>query len=181
MTLCSIEDGNSKTNYRCFVPNTLSIKIESTKTETITFKALLINWRIDYIGELGYWLKEYSVCSDPWNVLDFTSLIVYLIILTLRVTTWITSGRVMDNRVLAIAGYLYSFNTLCLTLRVFGYITEQSRYLGVTQIALFGIIKDMSTIILQFIGGILAFSIAITKVYISEQSFIANGDVQKDK
>ncbi len=87
----------------------------------------------------------------------------------------------MNNRVLAIAGYFYSLNTLCLTLRVFGNITEQSRHLGVIQIALFGILKDMTTIILQFVASILAFSIAITKVYMAEQSFVANGNAGNEK
>ena len=86
----------------------------------------------------------------------------------------------MNNRALAVFGYLYSFNTLCLTMRVFGYVTQQSRHLGVIQIALFNIFQDISTIILQFIGGILAFSIAITKVYMVEQSFIVNGNARND-
>ena len=123
---------------------------------------------------------ECSVSSDPWNLLDFISMVIYLIILILRVITLLTSGSEMNNRVLATAGYLYSFNTLCLTLRVFGYITEQSRQLGVIQIALFNILKDISTIILQFLAGILAFSIAITKVYMAEKSYIANGNARND-
>ena len=123
---------------------------------------------------------ECSVSSDPWNFLDFISLFVYLIILTLRVTTRLTSESERNNRALAVAGYFYSFNTLCLTLRVFGYITEQSRHLGVIQIALFNILKDISTIILQFLVGLLAFSIAITKVYMAEKSFIANGNARND-
>ncbi len=86
----------------------------------------------------------------------------------------------MNNRALAISGYFYSFNTLALTLRVFGFVTEQLRNLGVIQIALINILKDISTIILQFIAGILAFSIAITKVFMAEESFIANGNAQND-
>ena len=124
---------------------------------------------------------ECSVSRDPWNLLDSITLLVCLIILTLRVITLHTSGSEKNNRALAIAGYFYSFNTLCLTLRAFGYVTEQSRHLGVIQIALFGILKDISTIILQFIAGILAFSIAITKVYMAEKSFIAYGNVQNNK
>ena len=121
-----------------------------------------------------------SVFSDPWNFLDFISLFVYLIILTLRVTTWVTSESDRNNRLLAIAGYVYSFNTLCLTLRVFGYVTEQSRHLGVIQTALYNIFKNISTIILQFLAGILAFSIALTKVYMEEKSYIANGNAPND-
>ena len=81
----------------------------------------------------------------------------------------------MNNRVLATAGYLYSANTLCLTFRVFGHILEQSKDVGTIQIALFSILKDISVIIWLFMAAILAFSIAITKVFMVEKSFIANG------
>ncbi|KAJ7386821.1 hypothetical protein OS493_006851 [Desmophyllum pertusum] len=85
------------------------------------------------------------------------------------------SGSVMNNRALAIAGYFYSFNTLCLTFRVFGHVMEQSRDVGTVQIALFSILKDISAVIWQFTAAIVAFSIAITKVYMVEKSFIVNG------
>ena len=109
--------------------------------------------------------------SDCWNRLDFVSLLVYFIILILRLTTWIKSGSEMNNRTLAVAGYFYSFNTLCLTLRAFGYIMEQSRHVGTIQIALFSILADVGTVLGQFTGALLAFSIAITKVYMVEKSF----------
>ena len=112
--------------------------------------------------------------SDLWNKLDFISLFVYLVILILRVTAFIMSGSAMNNRVLATAGYLYSVNTLCLTFRVFGHILEQSKDVGTIQIALFTILKDISVVIWQFTAAILAFSIAITKVYMVEKSFIAS-------
>ena len=113
--------------------------------------------------------------ADLWNRLDFISLLVYSVILILRVATFITSGSTMNNRVLATAGYLYSVNTLFLTFRVFGHILEQFRDAGIIQIALFNILKDISVVIWQFMAAILAFSIAITKVYMVEKSFIANG------
>ena len=113
--------------------------------------------------------------ADLWNRLDFISLLVYLVILILRVATFIMAGSAMNNRVLATAGYLYSANTLCLTFRVFGHILEQSKDVGTVQIALFSILKDISVVIWQFMAAILAFSIAITKVYMVEKSFIANG------
>ena len=107
-------------------------------------------------------------------------MVVYFIILILCVTTWLTSASEMNDRVLATAGYFYSFNTLCLTLRVFGNVTEQLRSLGVIQIALFGIIKDVGTIVLQFVAAMLAFSMAITKVFMAEKSFIANGNARNN-
>ena len=82
------------------------------------------------------------------------------------------SGSVVNNRVLVVVGYLYSFNTLCLTFRVFGHVMEQSKGVGTIQIALFSILKDIRTIIWQFTAAIFAFSIAITKVYMAEKSFV---------
>ena len=113
-------------------------------------------------------------CSDLWNRLDFISLLLYVIIVILRVTTLIMSGSVANNRALVIAGYLYSLNTLCLTFRVIGHVMEQSRDVGTIQIALFSILKDISAVVWQFTATILAFSIAITKVYMAEKSFVAN-------
>ena len=117
----------------------------------------------------------YYFSADLWNRLDFISLLVYLVILILRVATVIMSASAMNNRVLATAGYLYSANTLCLTFRVFGHVLEQSKDIGTIQIALFSILKDISVVIWQFTAAILAFSIAITKVFMVEKSFIANG------
>ena len=112
--------------------------------------------------------------SDCWNRLDFASLVIYFLILILRIVTWATGGLAVNNRTLLIAGYLYSFNTLCLTLRAFGQVMEQQKDVGTIQIALFSILKDVRTVLWQFLAVILAFSIAITKIYMSERSFIAN-------
>ena len=92
----------------------------------------------------------------------------------MRIVTWVNGGSATNNRALLIAGYLYSFNTLCLTIRAFGQVMEQPRDVGTIQIALFGILKDVRTVWWQFIAVILAFSMAITKIYMSERSFIAN-------
>ena len=112
--------------------------------------------------------------------MDFTTLLLYLIIFSLRVATFIMSGSVANNRVLLITGYLYSFNTLCLTFRVFGHVMEQSKDVGTIQIALFSILKDIRTIIWQFTAAIFAFSIAITKIYMAENSFVAGASDRND-
>ena len=112
--------------------------------------------------------------SDCWNRFDVASLVIYFIILILRIATWVAAGSVANNRTLVIAGYLYSFNTLCLTLRAFGQVMEQQKDVGTIQIALFSILRDVRTVLWQFLAVILAFSIAITKIYMSERSFIAN-------
>ena len=51
---------------------------------------------------------------------------------------------------------------------------EQPKDIGTIQIALFSILKDVRTVFWQFMASMLAFSIALTKVYTSEKSFIAN-------
>ena len=83
------------------------------------------------------------------------------------------SESVTDNRQLVVAGYLYGLNTMFLTLRAFGHVMETVKGVGAIQIALFHIIGDVVTIFWQFLATILAFSIAITKVYMAERSFIS--------
>ena len=114
--------------------------------------------------------------SDRWNILDFITILNYLVTFVLRVVTWSSSESVTDNRALVIAGYLYGLNTMFLTLRAFGHVMETVKGIGAIQIALFHIIGDITTIFWQFVAAILAFSIAITKVYMAERSFISNND-----
>ncbi|XP_020900750.1 short transient receptor potential channel 5-like [Exaiptasia diaphana] len=60
-----------------------------------------------------------------------------------------------------------------LTLRVFGHIMESSKNTGRIQIALFQIIGAVIAIFGQFVATLLAFSFAITKVYVVEISYKA--------
>lgn len=110
--------------------------------------------------------------SDRWNILDSITLAIYLITFLMRMFTWAMSSSVINNRALVIAGYLYGLNTMFLTLRAFGHVMETVKGVGAIQIALFHIIGDVATIFWQFIATTLAFSIAITKVYMAERSFI---------
>ena len=112
--------------------------------------------------------------SDRWNILGFVTVIIYTVTFCLRVATWTLSEAVTDNRALVTAGYLYAINTMLLTLRAFGHVMETFKGIGAIQIALFHIIGDVVTIFWQFIATILAFSIAITKVYMAERSFISS-------
>lgn len=105
--------------------------------------------------------------------MDFITLLIYLVTLLLRIVTWAVSVSVMGNRAIVIAGYLYGLNTMFLTLRAFGHVMETYKGVGAIQIALFQIIGDVVTIFWQFIATILAFSIAITKIYVAEQSYIS--------
>lgn len=90
------------------------------------------------------------------------------------------SESVVHNRALVIAGYLYGLNTMFLTFRAFGHLMENTRNVGSIQIALFHILSDVVAIFWQFIAAILAFSIAITKVYVAENSYILQGDKDKN-
>ena len=108
--------------------------------------------------------------SDRWNKVDVISVVTYLAIMVLRLTTWITSDSVKTNRAVLVAGYLYSFNTLCLTLRI-SHVIETFKGLGTIQIALFNVLQDVFTIVWQFIAAVFAFSVAITKIYMAEKSF----------
>jgi len=85
--------------------------------------------------------------------------------------TWRKSATVADNRPLAVAGYFYGFIAMFLTLRTFGHVMECMRGIGAIQIALFFIIWDVQAILLQFLATILAFSLAMTKIYVAEKSF----------
>lgn len=118
--------------------------------------------------------------SDRWNILDSITLVIYLMTFLLRIVTWVKSATVTNNRALGVTGYLYGFNTMFLTLRAFGHVMETIKGVGAIQIALFHIIGDVATIFWQFLATILAFSIAITKVYMAEKSYIAKESYKDD-
>ena len=104
--------------------------------------------------------------------MDLITLTIYLVTFVLRMVTLALSESVTNNRSLVIAGYFYGLNTMFLTLRAFGHVMETTKQIGPIQIALFHILSDLVIIFWQFIAAILAFSIAITKVYVAEKSFI---------
>ncbi|KAL9984405.1 hypothetical protein ACROYT_G006693 [Oculina patagonica] len=117
-------------------------------------------------------MKRFSnYFSDRWNMLDFIILVFYVITFTLRMITWSTSTEVSDNRPLAVAGYFYGLIAMFLTLRAFGHVMECMRGMGAIQIALFFIMWDVLAIFWQFLATILAFSLAMTKIYVAEKSY----------
>ena len=117
-----------------------------------------------------------SHVRDTWNCLDIITMFVYICTFLLRMVTWSSSKSVVNNRSLVVAGYLYGLNTMILTFRVFGLVMETVKGLGIIQIALFTIIRDIATIFWQFVAIVIAFSFAITKVYMSEKSFLTEQD-----
>lgn len=109
-------------------------------------------------------------------MLDLATLFIYLVIFVLRMITWAVSESVINNRTLVITGYLYGLNTIFHIFRTFGHVMETTRGVGSIQIALFHILEDVATIFWQFIAAILAFSIAITKVFVAEKSYLVKKD-----
>lgn len=85
--------------------------------------------------------------------------------------TWGMFTSVPGNRLLVIAQYLYGLNAAILTLRVFGSLLEANKGTGITHIALVRIVEDVAIIFIQFFVGILACSLAMTKVLLAEHSF----------
>ena len=138
-------------------------------TDTRQHRIYLLNWLI----------LLFFYFSDRWNKLDVISVVTYLVIIVLRLTTWTTSESVETNRAVLVASYLYSFNTLCLTLRI-SHVIETFKGLGTIQIALFNILQDVFTIVWQFIAAVFAFSVAITKIYMAEKSFLASASNQQN-
>lgn len=109
-------------------------------------------------------------------------LVIYVATFMLRMITWGVSTTTTGSRALVIAGYCYGLNTMILTLRVFGHMMESSTATGTTHIALMSIIEDVAIIFFQFLVGILAFSLAITKIYVAEGSFISSEErLSRDK
>ena len=117
---------------------------------------------------------HYFSFSDRWNKIDFILLAVYVVIFILRMIAWAKSDAVADNRLLAVAGYGYGLNAMLLTLRVFGHAMESMRRMGAILIAFFFIMLDVLAIFWQFMGMILAFSLAMTKIYVVEKSYALN-------
>ena len=84
------------------------------------------------------------IYSDRWNVLDFITLVLYLITFVLRMTTLRISTDVSGNRLLVVSEYFYGFIAMFLTIRAFGQVIERLRKMGTIQIALFFLSSLMS-------------------------------------
>ena len=116
----------------------------------------------------------------PWNVLDFIILVFYLITFILRIITWKNSIDVSGNRLLAVSEYFYGFIAMFLTPRAFGQVIERVRGMGAIQIALFLVIWDVMAIFWQFLAMIIAFSLAMTKIYLAEKAYTSGKDSAED-
>ena len=114
-----------------------------------------------------------SSFRDRWNMFDLIILFTFFFgILPLRISSWAMFKSVVDNQVLVIAHYLYGFNTMLLTIRAFGHMLETIKGVGTIQIALFHIIREVVVVVVHFIAISLAFSSAITKIFVAESSMV---------
>lgn len=111
------------------------------------------------------------LCRDMWNYLDVITLLIYLLLVILRVTTIARGGDPYHNRWLEIVNYIYGLNTMLLVLR-FSSVLELNSVVGPLQLALFRMLVDLVIILVQFCFVIIAFTVAITKSYVAEMSYL---------
>lgn len=100
-------------------------------------------------------------------------MLVYAFVFASRIATIIIGGEPYQNRLLELVNYGYGFDAMLLILR-FSSILELSPVIGSLQLALFRMCVDLLVILIQFGFGfvIAAFSLAITKCYTTETSFL---------
>lgn len=109
-----------------------------------------------------------------WNYVDVLTLFIYILIVLTRTATVIRGGETYDNDLLETANILYGVNTMLLVLR-FSSILEVNSFVGPLQLALFRMILDLLTILMQFAFVVAAFSLAITKVSNADLSKLGYG------
>lgn len=106
-----------------------------------------------------------------WNYVDVLIMLVYAFVFSSRVATIIIGGDPFNNRLLELANYGYGFSAMLLILR-FTSILVLSPVIGPLQLALFQMYGDLLVVLVQFGFVIVAFSLAITKCYAAETSFL---------
>ena len=109
-----------------------------------------------------------------WNYVDVLTLFTYILIVLIRIGTILRGGDPYENKLLESANILYGVNTMFLVLR-FSSILEVNSFVGPLQLALFRMVLDLLTILMQFAFVVAAFSLAITKVFKAELSTLGLG------
>lgn len=112
---------------------------------------------------------------DMWNYLDVIVEIIYVFIVILRITTIARGGIPYNNRLLEISNYLYGINTLLMILRVSSILE-----LSPLQLALYRMCGDLLIILSQYCFVILGFSMAITKRYKAELSYLTTPSYSRE-
>ena len=103
--------------------------------------------------------------------MDVLTLFVYIVIVLLRIVTIVRGGEPYHNRLLEVTNHLYGVNTLFVVMRLSSLLAV-SAVVGPLQLALFRMFIDLLIILLQFGFVIAAFSLAITKIYTAEMSYL---------
>ena len=143
----------------------------------------MISWcssKAFHVFAFSFYSHYFFLCRDVWNYVDIMTLIIYVLIVILRITTMARGGDPYHNRLLEIVNYLYGVNTLFLILR-FSSILELNSVVGPLQLALFRMCVDLLIILIQFCFVIGAFTVAITKSYIAEMSYLTPTNNQTGK
>ncbi|XP_078359538.1 short transient receptor potential channel 5-like [Oculina patagonica] len=109
--------------------------------------------------------------KDMWNYIDVLTLVIYIVIVFLRVVTIARGGEPYHNGLLQVTNHLYGINTMLLALRFSSFLSLNA-VVGPLQLALFRMFIDLLIILIQFGFVIGAFSLAITKIYIAEMSYL---------
>lgn len=159
--------------------------LSAGKTRLMKYKFSLL---ICFSLIVGAWNKVTSVCilprwfvscncdfmlvyRDMWNYVDVLTLFVYIVIVLLRIVTIVRGGDPYQNSLLEVTNRLYGVNTLFVVMR-FSSLLAVSSVVGPLQLALFRMFVDLLIILLQFGFVIAAFSLAITKIYTAEMSYL---------
>ena len=119
-------------------------------------------------------------CRDHWNIFDDAILIIFFCaILPLRIVVWVLPWEELETNdiFLKVAGHLYGFNTMLLTLRAFGSLLDAFEGVGTIQIALFNIFRDAAVIVVHLSMIAFAFSTTLTKVFLSDKK---DGDQESE-
>ncbi|KAL9984528.1 hypothetical protein ACROYT_G006831 [Oculina patagonica] len=115
--------------------------------------------------------SPFKYFKDMWNYVDVLTLVIYIVIVFMRIVSVARGGEPYQNGLLEVTNHLYGVNTMFLVLR-FSSILSISAVVGPLQLALFRMFVDLLTILLQFAFVICAFSLAITKIYTAEMSYL---------
>ncbi|XP_020895906.1 transient receptor potential cation channel subfamily M member 2 [Exaiptasia diaphana] len=110
--------------------------------------------------------------NDFWNKLDVVTIVLFVITFIFRLVTWSLTSQIITNDWLVVTSLFYGINAILLSLRVFGQAMEVKKTTGTKQIALLRIISAVFVIFVQMVAAILGFSLILTKIYVSEITYV---------
>ncbi|XP_027047038.1 short transient receptor potential channel 5-like [Pocillopora damicornis] len=154
----------------CVLASSVSVRTEEWLT-LIFYIGFMLSEYQQYRSSKSAKEKRVRVyLRNMWNYVDMVILGLFFMMLVLRCFT-LNETDPYQSRLLQVVNILYGISTLLLTLR-FSSILEVNKTVGPLQLALFRMCIDLLIILTQFSFVIMAFSAAITKVYVAEISFL---------